>query len=106
MIHCCSDAEFAHNMIALVPLCQLLQVSLHLLSFIFHFFLLLQLSRDSVLSATVKRIMARSHSLPEEEAQLCEEVVSLLHQMSSLNMAVEVSLWVVDRLHSREEKQL
>ena len=64
----------------------------------------LQLSRDNVLFATVKRIMERSHSLPEEETQLCEEVVSLLHQMGSLTMAIEVSMWVVERLHSRKEK--
>ena len=93
-------------MVALVPLCQLLQVSLrrYILIIFMLFSCPLQLSRDNVLFATVKRIMERSHSLPEEETQLCEEVVSLLHQMGSLTMAIEVSMWVVERLHSRKEK--
>lgn len=106
------DAEFAHNMTALVPICDLLQVrdSMSIARSSFSHFktiflplsVTLQFPCDSVLLMTVQRIMKMPCLSAAEETQLCSEIVSLLHQMSSLNMALELAMNVVDRLKSRE----
>ena len=46
--------------------------------------------------------MRRPHP-PLEEEQLYEEVESLLHLIADVSIVVEVSMWVVEQLQSREE---